>query len=357
MAKQASARRPCWTIWPATRQIVGWFAPPVSSRRWSSPSPGLHQLCAPLLGLGLVRRLSVMPSDGVRHQRRAAAGSIPGRLAVLGLLSDVAERAAADLPSRRRQWLDQRVRAGAPVRRPSPDGGIGGHRVRCPRAERTLAGLPRARRAWSTEGRRARAARRGGDRVAGRSGARADRRRDAGNPLALLELPRGLSPSSWPVGSGRPARDGSRAASRRVSDSGSRSCPSQTRRLLLSRRPRPPEIRRWYGGRPHAWDQHGCGGAGSRSQLGRVGPPVRFRHPLVRSAAYRSASRPGTAGGAPRVGGVTDPTWMRPAGWHRAHAAPGPDEDVAAELERSAGRARARGGLAAAAHFWNGPRC
>ena len=96
----------------------------------------------------------------------------------------------------------------------------------------------------------------------------------------------------------------------------------------------------------------GAAAAAQEANLLDIGTTVRFRHPLVRSAVYRSVSAEQRHAVHRALAEASDPA-LDPdrRAWHRAQATVSPDEDVAAELERSAGRAQGRGGVAAAAAF------
>ena len=316
---------------------------------------GLHQLCAPMLGH--LDRIPGPQQDALRTAFGLAAGPPPDRffvgLAVLSLLSEVATEHPLICVIDDEQWLDRASAQalGFVARRLAADPVGLVFAAREPGSE--LAGLPEL----EVDGLRdddARALL--ASVLAGPLDARV---RDliiaetGGNPLALLELPRGLAPAELAGGFGLP---GATPLAGRIEDSFARqldALPEQARRLLLVAAADPS------GDRPLVWRAASALGiavqeAGPAVEAGLVefGASVRFRHPLVRSAAYRSASLSERQQVHAALAEATDPIADPDRrAWHRAQAAAGPDEDVAAELERSAGRAQARGGMAAAAAF------
>jgi DNA-binding CsgD family transcriptional regulator len=174
-----------------------------------------------------------------------------------------------------------------------------------------------------------------------------------GNPLALLELPRAFTPAELAGGFGLP---GALSLSDRIEESFQRrlnDLGEQTQRLLLVAAAEPlgdPGLL-WYAATHLMVGAEALAEARAEGLL-EVGGRVTFRHPLVRSAVYRAASLSERQSVHAALAEATDPE-VDPdrRAWHRAQAAVAPDEEVASELERSAGRAQARGGLAAAAAF------
>ncbi|HZA11206.1 helix-turn-helix transcriptional regulator, partial [Mycobacterium sp.] len=174
-----------------------------------------------------------------------------------------------------------------------------------------------------------------------------------GNPLALLELPRGLNSSQL---AGGLAFGGSAPLSGRLVEAFQRRLqvlPDDTRLLMLVAAAEPvgEPLLVW---RAAEWLGIPTSAATAAAEAGllEIGTRVLFRHPLVRSAVYRSAPLSDRQDVHRALAEATDANSDPDRrAWHRAQAAPGPDEDVAAELERSAGRAQDRGGLAAAAAF------
>jgi len=178
-----------------------------------------------------------------------------------------------------------------------------------------------------------------------------------GNPLALLELPRGLSPAELAGGFGLPqelSQDPSLAG--RIRESFLRrveALPEATRLLVLlaAAEPAGDPALLWRAAGRLGLARDAVASAEAEGLL-KIGGRVVFRHPLVRSAVYGASSPADRRRVHVVLAEATDPDRDPDRrAWHLAHAAIGPDEEVAAELERSAARAQARGGLAAAAAF------
>jgi DNA-binding CsgD family transcriptional regulator len=317
----------------------------------------LDQLCAPMLDR--VDRLPEPQRDALRTAFGLAGGAAPDRflvgLAVLGLLSEVACEKPLVCLVEDAQWLD---RASAQIlafvaRRLGAESVALIFAVRESSGDRDLSGLPElvldglgdadARAllvsvvGWPLD-----------ERVRDRIVAETH-----GNPLALLELPRGLTPAQLAGGFGLPSVA---ALPGRIEDSFARRLaplPSATRRLLLLAAAEPLGDSVLLA---RAADRLGikaeAGDAAESEGLVEFCVQVTFRHPLVRSATYRSASPEQRREAHQALAEATD-AQLDPdrRAWHFAQAAPGPDEEVASELERCADRAQARGGLAAAAAF------
>ena len=312
---------------------------------------GLHLLCAPMLGH--LDRLPAPQRDALCVAFGLTAGSAPDRflvgLAVLSLLAEVAEDQPLVCVVDDAQWLDrvsaqtlafvgrrllaERVALVFAVRGPTPG-------LPTVADADQLVGLPelavsglrdddaRALLESAVPGRLDERVR---DRIVAES---------HGNPLALLELPRGLTAAEVAGGFVRPD---ARPLAGRIEQSFLRrigSLPAPTQRLLLVAAAEPvgdvPLL-----GRVVERLGIGLGAAAPAEAAGlvEIGAQVRFRHPLVRSAAYRAADPEDRRAAHHALAEATDPGFDPDRrAWHRALAAVEPDEAVAAELERSADR-------------------
>jgi len=319
---------------------------------------GLQQL----LGASMLPRSEHLPApqrDALSVALGLQQGPAPDRflvgLATLGLLSDLAEERPLVCLIDDVQWLDQ---ASTQVlsfvaRRLAAERIALVFALREPTATQELDGLPEllieglgdhdARRllAWAAPGRLDPQVR---DRIVAET---------RGNPLALLELPRSLTPAQMAGGFGLPDAE---TLSGRIEQSFLRrieSLPDEARELLFVAAAEPVgDVTLLL----RALDKLGIAAdtvvPAENAGLIELGSRVRFRHPLVRSAAYRAAAPETRRRGHAALADATDPqTDPDRRAWHRAGATPAPDEAVAVELERCAARAQARAGPEAAAAF------
>jgi DNA-binding CsgD family transcriptional regulator len=322
------------------------------------PFAGLHMMFGPLLD-----RLERLP--GPQCEALAVAlgvrdGHAPDRLlvglAVLSMMAELAEEQPLACLVDDAQWLDQSslqalafaarrlvaervavvfcVRAGSNIPELAGLPELAVTRLHDPDARALLATVVHGRLDPSVA-----------DRIVGET---------HGNPLAILQFARTLSPADLAGGFVLPGTTA--PLPDRIEDGFRRqvqSLPPGTRQLLLI------AAAERTGEATLLWRAAASQGIGTdaaapaeAAELIDFGAQVRFRHPLVRSATYQSATPDARRTVHRALAEALDPrTDPDRRAWHRAQAATGPDEEVAAELERSAGRAQARGGIAAAAEF------
>jgi DNA-binding CsgD family transcriptional regulator len=315
----------------------------------------LQQLCSPLLG-----RSESLP-DPQRDALSVAFGLSAGQppspfligLAVLGLLSDAAEQQPILCVVDDAQWLDEAsARALAFVARR-----LLADRIAVVFATRqigaSLARLPELRveplgrrdaRALLESVLPARLDEAVLERIVAETG---------GNPLALLELPRGLTPAQLAGGFGLPSASPLAAGIEQSFMRRLLRLPREARQFLLLAAAEPvgdPALL-WRGAGLLGIPESAADRVAAEGLL-RLDGAVTFRHPLVRSAVYGGAD-PAERRQAHRALAEATDAELNPdrRAWHRAQSVSAPDEDVADELERSAAGARARGGFAAAAAF------
>jgi DNA-binding CsgD family transcriptional regulator len=319
------------------------------------PFAAVQQLCSAFLDLR--QRLPQPQHDALDVAFGLRTGPTPDRflvgLAVLGLLAEAAEEQAVVCAVDDAQWLDSAsARTLAFVARR-----LVAEKIALVFATRelgeTLSGLPELHiapleradaRALLDSVLRVRLDERVRDRIVAET---------RGNPLAVLEMPRGLSPTELAGGFGLPSTAPLSAGIEDRYTLRLAKLPPDARRLLLVAAADP------VGDPALVWraaERLGipvsAADAVESEQLLTLSPRVAFRHPLVRSAVYSSAEPKARREVHRALAEVTEPE-IDPdrRAWHRAQAATTPDEEVASELERSAARAQARGGLAAAAAF------
>ncbi|MBO0728878.1 MAG: AAA family ATPase [Acidimicrobiaceae bacterium] len=318
---------------------------------------GLHQLCTPILN-----SLGRLP-DPQRGALSTAFGRGTGEaahpfmvsLATLGLLSGVAEERPLVCLVDDAQWLDRASAKtlGFVARRLFAESVAMVFSVREPNEDQELSGLPeltitglsdadaRALLDSVVPGRLDRSVR---DRIVAET---------RGNPLAIIELPRGLTAAELAGGFGRPD---ARPLESRIEHSFRRqldALPPEARQLILTAAAEPlGDAALLWRAAEHVGITSDAAVSAEASGLIEFGARTRFRHPLVRAAAYRAATMPDRRRAHRALAEATDPD-TDPAlrAWHRSYAAVGPEESVAHDLERSASRAQARGGVAAAAAF------